>query len=312
MNDVANFPDDPALNPVKGFGPRVASVGWALGFIFLWLLFMMFLSNFTVLALRLQVVTQSDGHQAIPGMGSDATITSVFQATSFLGALLAAAIVCARGRLTARDAGFRLEVVSRSLSVGVGLGLSLLTTVVLVLIGFGRVQLGPFDLHGLEGPLWLTGFAVLFGLVALTEELMMRGPLLTLFSRAFGFWPAAVISSLIFMALHMANKGESPIGLVNVFLVGMALAWTRLRTGSLWLAIGFHAAWDFAQSYLFGVPDSGAVFDGAITQASIIGPDWLSGGATGPEGGVVCTASLFWLIYVVNVLWPKPKSPPAV
>ena len=77
MNDVANFPDDPALDPVKGFGPRVASVGWALGSIFLWLLFMVFLSNFTVLALRLQVVTQSDGHQAIPGMGSDATITSI-------------------------------------------------------------------------------------------------------------------------------------------------------------------------------------------------------------------------------------------
>ncbi len=311
MSDADTFPNDPALDVLKGFGSRAASVGRAFGFLILWLLFLMVFSSFCALALGLKAQTLPDGRQVIPGMGSDPTVSAVFEAASFLGALLATAIICTRGGLSARDVGFRLDGVGRSLAIGAGLGLSLLTTVVLVTIGLGGIRLAPFDLHGFEAPLWFVGFAVLFGLVALTEELTIRGPLLTLFGRAFGFWPAATISSLIFMVLHMANPGETPIGLANVFLVGLALAWTRRRTGSLWLAIGFHAAWDFAQSYLFGVRDSGATLNGAITSAAISGPDWLSGGATGPEGGVICTASLLWLIYAVNALWPKPKAPSA-
>jgi hypothetical protein len=45
-----------------------------------------------------------------------------------------------------------------------------------------------------------------------------------------------------------------------------------------------------------------------LTKAMIAGPDWLSGGATGPEGGVLCTVSLLGLVYGVNALWPKPKQ----
>ena len=311
MSDADTFPDDPALNAIKGLGPRAVSIGRAVAFLALWLLFYSVLVAFSALALKLKVVMGADGRQVIEGAASNPTVNSVLTMASFLGALLATAITCARQPLSARDVGFSLDGAGRSLWVGAGLGLSLLTTVVLVLIGLGRIQLGPFDLQRLEAPLWFCGFATFFGIVALNEELLMRGPLLTLLSRAFGFWPAAVISSGIFMLMHTRNAGESPIGLANVFLVGMALAWTRLRTGSLWLAIGFHAAWDFAQSYLFGVPNSGGVFDGAITRAVISGPDWLSGGATGPEGGVICTASLVWLVYAVNALWPKPKAPSA-
>ena len=189
MSDADTFPNDPALDVLKGFGSRAASVGRAFGFLILWLLFLMVFSSFCALALGLKAQTLPDGRQVIPGMGSDPTVSAVFEAASLLGALLATAIICTRGGLSARDVGFRLDGVGRSLAIGAGLGLSLLTTVVLVTIGLGGIRLAPFDLHGLEAPLWFVGFAVLFGLVALTEELTIRGPLLTLFGRAFGFWP---------------------------------------------------------------------------------------------------------------------------
>jgi len=308
MNDIDAFPDDPALDTVEAFASRGVSVARSAAFLLLWFLFSIVLIALAALALKLTVTVLPDGRGVVQGVATDPTVNTLFDAASLLGALLATAITCVQGRLSARDVGFGLAGLGRSLWVGAGLGLSLLTAVVLALIGLGRLQLSPFDLHGLEAPLWFAGFAVLFGVVALNEELLMRGPLLTLLSRAIRFWPAATVTSAIFMLMHLGNPGESPIGLANVFLVGLALAWTRRRTGSLWLAIGFHAAWDFAQSYLFGVPNSGAAFDGAMTRAVILGPDWLSGGATGPEGGLLCTLSLAWLVYVVKALWPRPKA----
>lgn len=304
MSDFVTTADDPALALKAGVGPRGAAFGRALAFVGLMVLFFF---PFTVIA-GLGLGLRSKSSSALAQIASDPTISAVIETAMLLGGLLSAAIVCTRAGLSARDVGFGLGGVGRSLAIGTGLGLSLLTAVVLALIGLGRVHLAPFDLHGLEAPLWALGFALLFFLVGLYEELSVRGPLLTFLSQAMGFWPAAIATSTLFMALHMGNRNESPIGLANVFLVGLALAWTRRRTGSLWFAIGFHAAWDFAQSYLLGVPNSGAVFDGAITRAAISGPDWLSGGATGPEGGVLCTLALAWLVYVVNALWPKPKT----
>jgi membrane protease YdiL (CAAX protease family) len=301
MSDIT-IPDDPALNAVKGLAPRAAAFGRALAFLGLSI----------VLTLPLILtLSRAFNRGSLAALEFDPTVATVLATASFVGALAAAAIVSTWGRLSARDVGFGLAGAGRSLFVGAGLGLGLMTAVMLTLIGLGRIRLAPLDLHGLEAPLWFAGFTVFFAAVALNEELLMRGPLLTLLGRAFGFWPAAIITSLIFMALHMGNPGETPLGLANVFLVGVALAWTRRRTGSLWLAIGFHAAWDFAQSYLFGVPDSGAVFDGAITKAAISGPTWLSGGATGPEGGVLTTISTVAIFVIVNALWPKPKAAPA-
>ena len=308
MSDVATFPDDPALDVVSGWGRRVASVFRALGFLILYAVVV------GALTLAAGPVRQAlshaggGGHVSLTAVTSDPTTTTVVEAISILSALLAAAIMSFRARMSLRDAGFGRVDVGKGLGVGAALGLGLLTAIMLVLIALGNIHLAPFDLHGPEAPLWLARFVILFGAVALNEELMMRGPMMTLFGRAFGFWPAATITSVIFMALHIPNPGETPMGLFNVFLVGMALAWSRRRTGALWLAIGFHAAWDFAQSYVFGVPDSGAMMNGAITRATISGPDWLSGGLTGPEGGVLTSLSTIGFVLVVNAFWPKGKA----
>ena len=82
--------------------------------------------------------------------------------------------------------------------------------------------------------------------------------------------------------------------------IGLLLAWTVLWTGSLWWAIGYHAAWDWAESYFYGVPDSGTVMPGHLLMTSAHGPQWLSGGAAGPEGSVFVFPIIVLLALVVR------------
>ena len=203
--------------------------------------------------------------------------------------------------------GFAPQQGVRAVLLGLLAGLGLQTAIIVGLSFAGLVQFAPMTFALPQSLGGLAIFVSLFVAVAFVEEGAMRGPLLNAFSGAFGFWPGAILTSLIFMGLHLPNTGESVIGLANVFWVGVVLAWTRQRTGALWFAIGFHAAWDFAQSYIFGVPDSGQVMRGALTTAVVTGPDWLSGGPTGPEGGVLTTISIALLAGICALTWRKDK-----
>jgi uncharacterized protein len=111
-------------------------------------------------------------------------------------------------------------------------------------------------------------------------------------ARAVGFWTAAVFISFLFGMSHGSNPGESPIGLVSAGLIGVVFCLSLWRTGSLWWAIGFHAAWDWAQSFVFGVADSGTMVKFHLLGTHPVGKVLLSGGATGPEGSVFILAVL--------------------
>ena len=149
------------------------------------------------------------------------------------------------------------------------------------------------------GFLWLIGFC----LVGVFEESLTRGFVLytatrgvaglyqlgskTPHSTPLGFWTAAVILSAIFCLGHTANPGESPVGLLSVFLAGMFFCLSIWRTGSLWWAIGMHATWDWGQSFLFGVADSGLMTQHRLFATHPQGSAILSGGTTGPEGSIL-------------------------
>jgi membrane protease YdiL (CAAX protease family) len=149
------------------------------------------------------------------------------------------------------------------------------------------------------GVLWFLAFC----LVGLFEESLTRGFLLytltrglaalyrqlfkTRHSAALGFWTAAAIMSLIFFLGHTSNPGESPVGLLSVFVAGMFFCYSIWRTGSLWWAIGMHAAWDWGQSFLFGVADSGLMVQHHLLATHPQGKPILSGGTTGPEGSIL-------------------------
>ena len=133
-------------------------------------------------------------------------------------------------------------------------------------------------------------YAIMFLAVALNEEALFRGFVLIEFGHAISFWPAALILAALFGVPHALNEG--PAGIVGgseAALFALVAAYTLRVTGSLWLIIGLHFGWDYAETFLFGVPDSGLVLPGGLMHPLIHGPDWLTGGSAGPEGSVLCT-----------------------
>jgi membrane protease YdiL (CAAX protease family) len=134
------------------------------------------------------------------------------------------------------------------------------------------------------------GFAVAWGacflVVALVEEMLFRGYLQSTLTRLIGFWPAAAVLSAIFGIVHLRNSNEMAFGVAVVVLGGAFFSLALRRTGSLWWGIGFHTAWDWSQSFLFGTPDSGILVADRLMQTHAQGTVMWSGGATGPEGSV--------------------------
>ena len=167
------------------------------------------------------------------------------------------------------------------------------------------------------GALWLFGFL----LVGLLEEYLTRGYLQYTVTRgmagvyqaifktphaeALGFWTAALAFSILFGLGHSGNPGESPIGLLSAGSAGLVFCFSLWRTGSLWWAIGFHMAWDWAQSFLYGVADSGLMVQHHLLATHPVGKPIWSGGTTGPEGSIFVVLVLLIVAVIIATTLPK-------
>jgi CAAX protease family protein len=170
---------------------------------------------------------------------------------------------------------------------GVIWGLALMSFAILVIAGAGGFSFGGFALHG-RTLLWQTlAWAAAFFAVGLWEEFFFRGYMLATLADGIGFWPAASVMSALFGAVHLNNGGEAWRGIPQIFLISMFFCLTLRRTGSLWFAVGLHAGWDFAETFVYSAPDSGTVSPGTLIHSTFHGPLWLTGGIVGPEGSVV-------------------------
>jgi len=119
------------------------------------------------------------------------------------------------------------------------------------------------------------------------------------------------VVSLIFGVMHATNPGETLMGLAGVVLSGLFWCFTLRRTGSLWFAVGMHASFDFAETFLYSVPDSGMVFPGHLSSATLQGPAWLTGGSAGPEASVLDFIVLGIFFVGIAKLFPaKPSEEP--
>jgi hypothetical protein len=185
---------------------------------------------------------------------------------------------------------------------GILVGLGAMSAVIALMAVLGGVQSWTFAPHAavLNG----LGYAVMFALVAVSEEGLLRGYALVQLSRAISFWPAAIVTSAIFVVLHLGHKTESFVGLAQVGIIGMILAYSFYRTGALWFALGCHGAWDFAETYIYGVPDSGMTSPGAMSSVALHGPAWLTGGVTGPEASWLMFPALAGMAAVVYFFLP--------
>jgi membrane protease YdiL (CAAX protease family) len=181
-----------------------------------------------------------------------------------------------------------------------------------VLIGliqiFGGYSFGSRALEGIEVLRWGLLHFVLFLFVGLYEEFLFRGYPQFSLSKMIGFWPAAVTLSIGFGLIHLGNRGENWTGAASVVIVGLLFAFTLKRSGNLWYAVGLHAGFDWAQSYLYSVPDSGELLRGHLSNAVLQGPVWLTGGSVGPEASVFCFLTMGLQFLVVMWLFPAKKS----
>jgi hypothetical protein len=127
----------------------------------------------------------------------------------------------------------------------------------------------------------------LFGVL---EELVMRGIVFRIVEQSLGSWLALTISAAIFGLLHLVNPGTTLLNAGSVMIeAGVMLAAAYMVTRRLWLCIGIHAAWNFAEGGIFSGAVSGSGSQGLL-QAKLTGPIWLTGGPFGVEGSVVALA----------------------
>jgi len=129
--------------------------------------------------------------------------------------------------------------------------------------------------------------------------------------KGIGFWPAATLLSLLFGRVHLDNPGEGWVGAAGVVMIGLIFAFALRRTGNLWLVVGWHACFDFGETFLYSVPNSGLVFEGHLSNASLNGKAWLTGGTVGPEGSVFSFLTMGLLAIAIHFLFPAKKTEPA-
>ncbi len=186
-------------------------------------------------------------------------------------------------------------------------GIAALSVLMLAMYGVGAFTVWRVVLHGFRILKFAAFWGFFFLIVALAEEFLLRGYTQLTLSQATGFWPAAVISSMAFGAIHFLNPGEAWQGILAAAAIGFFFCLTLRRTGSLWFAVGFHAAWDWGESYLYSVPDSGGVSPGHLLKSSLHGPKWLAGGSVGPEGSALLFVLLILLWIVFDRAYPEVK-----
>jgi uncharacterized protein len=201
---------------------------------------------------------------------------------------------------------------SRTVRFACGLmwGFAAISLLVVALWKLGYLAIDGRSLSGGNILRYGAEWGLVFLLVGFFEESIMRGYLQFTLTRGVGFWWGALLMSLIFGFGHGHNPGESPVGLFSAGAIGLVFCISLWYTGSLWWAVGFHAAWDWGESYFYGTADSGMIARGHLFSEHPVGKLLWSGGATGPEGSILVVPLLLILAAAMFLWWgPRVRSP---
>jgi len=186
-------------------------------------------------------------------------------------------------------------------------GIAMITAIIFLIRVFHGYSFGEVALRG--SAVW--DYALLWGavfvFVGLFEEFLFRGYAQFTVATGIGFWSAATVLSAAFGAIHLRNPGEGKIGALGVFVIAMFFCLTLRRTGNLWFAVGLHAAFDWGETFLFSVPDSGIVAPGHLLNSSFHGPVWLTGGTVGPEGSAIAFLVVGIAALIFARVFPKKE-----
>ncbi len=239
------------------------------------------------------------------------TILTISEGSSLAGAFAAAIAMSQLEGRSFGDYGLPLRgAFGKLFWQGALFGLMEISAVIGVIATFGSYHFGALAIHGTDLLRWAVFWGAFFVLVGLYEEFAFRGYVQFTLAQAVRFWPAAVLLSAAFGFVHRTNPGESKMGLAGVMLTGLLWCFALRRTGNLWFAVGMHASFDFGETFLYSVPDSGVVFQGHLSNATLAGPAWLTGGGTGPEASVCDFIMLLIFFYVFHRLYPARAQNP--
>lgn len=198
-----------------------------------------------------------------------------------------------------------------------GLGKLLPHTMLGWLIGFVYMTLVSSTIVALgnatvdvRGTVWeeICWWLLVFLTVAVGEEMIFRGIIFRQIDERWNTWTALIVSALLFGFIHLPNNGATwwsslAIAIEAGLMLGAAYKWS----GSLWLPIGIHWAWNFTQGNIFGASVSGNVAGGSLLEMQVNGPDIITGGDFGPEASIV--AVTLGIIYTLVFLFTWNRRP---
>lgn len=198
-----------------------------------------------------------------------------------------------------------------------GLGKLLPHTMLGWLIGFVYMTLVSSTIVALgnatvdvRGTVWeeICWWLLVFLTVAVGEEMIFRGIIFRQIDERWNTWTALIVSALLFGFIHLPNNGATwwsslAIAIEAGLMLGAAYKWS----GSLWLPIGIHWAWNFTQGNVFGASVSGNVAGGSLLEMQVNGPDIITGGDFGPEASIV--AVTLGIIYTLVFLFTWNRRP---
>ena len=167
-----------------------------------------------------------------------------------------------------------------------GVGALISLAIVGIMVGL-MASLGYYRIDHLNSPYVLLMFLFRFGMASFIEELLFRGIFFKLMEELCGSWIAMLATGVLFGFAHVANPNATvwtSLGLVLSDTILFAAAY--MLTRRIWLVWGLHLSWNYFQTAVFGMPNSGVAHNGWITPA-IGGPDWMTGGSFGIEASYV-------------------------
>ncbi len=183
----------------------------------------------------------------------------------------------------AKDIPF--NCIAQDTAKGLGVGFCFFIGVVLIMMLLGLYRI---DSIGTDKPLQILSAFFLFLVVGTGEEIIFRGVLFRWIDEKWGFMVALIVSAVLFGLIHISESNATLWSSIAIAVeAGLLLGAAYKYSGTLWLPIGIHWAWNFTQGNIFGFEVSGKDLGVSLLNPTVSGPDWLTGGAFGAEASVI-------------------------
>ncbi|MGD8306459.1 MAG: type II CAAX endopeptidase family protein [Ignavibacteria bacterium] len=196
----------------------------------------------------------------------------------------------------------------REFSLGFGIGFVNMFLLFILLWTLGFIEVTAININ-LQGSLIILQYMVFFTFGAAIEELIFRGYFFQTLIESTRSWIATLIVSLAFAAIHVSNANYNLLSALHLFMHGILFCLVYIKTRSLWIPIGMHAAWNWVQGALLGINVSGTPISNSLLTSMLKGGEILSGGEFGIEGSILSPVlSLIIIIYLWKAKWFKPSQ----